>query len=204
MRSRRRWTRRRRRKRRREFRYLPEDETKLVTSYVTSRSWALLSPLFNRCRKPKILLRALFSEQAPRHQNCTSLLQQLHWLPISVRIKCDNTCMWYNAITGSAHSYLFEQLHLYSSSRPLRPSLDKRILKLLRFNCRTNGFRVLSHIGPSIWDYLTRTSKTLLLSLFSKANSRHFSFSNISVNQRGHSSISLSLSWTFVDVLVVW
>ena len=80
-----------------ERRYLPEDETKqLVTSYVFSRldyCNSLLSPLFNSCRKFKILLRALFSEQAPRHQNCTSLLQQLHWLPISVRIKCNTTCM---------------------------------------------------------------------------------------------------------------
>ena len=36
--------------------------------------------------------------RAPRHQNCTSLLQQLHWLPISERIKYKTACMCYKAI----------------------------------------------------------------------------------------------------------
>ena len=44
--------------------------------------------------------------RAPRHQNCTPLLQQLHWLPISEWIKYKTACICYNAITGSAPSYL--------------------------------------------------------------------------------------------------
>ena len=49
--------------------------------------------------------------RAPRHQNCTPLLQQLHWLPISERIKYKTACMCYNEITGSAPSYLSELLY---------------------------------------------------------------------------------------------
>ena len=89
--------------------------------------------------------------RAPRHQNCTPLLQQLHWFPISERIKYQTACMCYNAITGSAPSYLSELLHLYSPSRSLRSSSDTRMLKIQRFNRKTHGFRTFSHFGPHIW-----------------------------------------------------
>ena len=52
--------------------------------------------------------------RAPCHQNCTPLLQQLHWLPISERIKHKTACMCYNVITGSVPSYLSELQHSYS------------------------------------------------------------------------------------------
>ena len=87
-------------------------------------------------------------------QNCTPLLQQLHWLPISERIKYKTACMCYNAITSSALSYLSELLHLYSPSRSLRSSSDARMLKFQRFNRKTHGFRTFSHFGPHIWNNL--------------------------------------------------
>ena len=92
--------------------------------------------------------------RAPRHQKCTPLLQQLHWLPISERIKYKTACMCYNAITCSAPSYLTELLYLYSPSRSLRFSTDTRMLKIQRFNCKTHGFRTFSHFGPHIWNNL--------------------------------------------------
>ena len=92
--------------------------------------------------------------RARRHQNCTPLLQQLHWLPISERIKYKTACMCYNAITGSAPSYLSELLHLYSPSRSLRSSSDTRMLKIQCFYSKTHGFRTFSHFGPHIWNNL--------------------------------------------------
>ena len=62
--------------------------------------------------------------RAPCHQNCTPLLQELHWLPISERIKYKTACMCYNAITGSTPSYFSELLHLYSPSLSLHSSSD--------------------------------------------------------------------------------
>ena len=62
--------------------------------------------------------------------------------------------MCYNAITGSAPSYLSELLHLYSPSRSLRFSTDTRMLKLQRFNRKTHGFRTFSNFGPHIWNNL--------------------------------------------------
>ena len=82
------------------------------------------------------------------------LLQQLLWLPISYRTKYKTACMCYNAITGSAPSYLSEPLHLYSPSRSLRSSSDTRMLKIQRFNRKTHGFRIFSHFGSHIWNNL--------------------------------------------------
>ena len=89
--------------------------------------------------------------RAPRHQNCTPLLQQFHWLPISERIKYKTDCMCYKSITGSAPSYLSELLHLYNPSCSLRSSSDTCMLKIQRFNRKTHGFRTFSHFGPHIW-----------------------------------------------------
>ena len=88
--------------------------------------------------------------RAPCHQNGTPLLQQLHWLPISERIKYKT-------------AYLSEILHLYSPSRYLCSSLDTRILKLQRFNRKTHGFHTLA---PTSGTISPKTSGILLLSSF--------------------------------------
>ena len=95
--------------------------------------------------------------RAPRHQNCTPLLQQ--------RIKYKTVCMCYNAITGSGPSYLSELLHLCSPSRSLRSSSDTRMLKIQHFNRKTRGFHTFSHFGPHIWNNLPR-HQALCYSLF--------------------------------------
>ena len=118
-------------------RYLTEDAAKqLVTSCVLSGldyCNSLLMGTPNSVIQPMQKVQntaARLILRAPRHQNCTPLLQQLHWLPISERIKYKTACMCYNAITGSAPSYLSELLHLYSPSRSLRSSSDTRMLKI--------------------------------------------------------------------------
>ena len=116
--------------------------------------------------------------RAPRHQNCTPLLQQHHWLPISERIKYKTACMCYNAITGSAPSCLSELLHLYSPSRSLRSSPDTRMLKIQRFDRKTHGFRTFSHFGPHIWNNLLQDIRhSATLSSFKNGKLKTFLFS---------------------------
>ena len=43
---------------------------------------------------------------APRHHHATPLLEKLHWLPISERIKYKVACMCFSAINGSGPAYL--------------------------------------------------------------------------------------------------
>ena len=142
-------------------RYLTEDAAKqLVTFCVLSRldyCNSLLMGTLNSIIQPMQKVQntaACLILRAPCHQNCTPLLQQLHWLPVSEPIKYKTACMCYNTITGSASSYLSELLHLYSPSRSLRSSSDTRMPKIQRFNCKTHGFCTFSHFGPHIWNNL--------------------------------------------------
>ena len=51
---------------------------------------------------------------APRHHHSAPLLEKLHWLPISERIKYKVACMCFSAINGSGPAYLSELLHVYT------------------------------------------------------------------------------------------
>ena len=124
----------------------------------------------------------------PRHQRCTPLLQQLHWLPVSERIKYKTARMCYNSITGSAPSYLSELLQLYSPSRSLRSSSDTRpqtpTLQLQNSWLSLSPFSVLISGTTS-----PKISDTLILSFPSKTNSRHFSSLSISAEYYCHSPL---------------
>ena len=112
----------------------------------------------------RLFLRAL------RHQHCTPLLQQLHWLPISECIKYKTACTCYNSITGSAPSSLSELLQLSRPSHFLCSSSETCILKLQCFNYKTHGFHSFSYFGLHIWNNLPKMSDSVLLSLPSKTN----------------------------------
>ena len=111
--------------------------------------------------------------RASRHQNCTSLLQQLHWLAISERTKYKTACVCYNVITGFSPSYLSELLHLYS---PFRSSSDKRSSNSNASAAKPMAFALSHTSAPTSGTSSPKTSGSLLLSLLSKANSRNFSF----------------------------
>ena len=156
-------------------RYLTEDAAKqLVISCVLSRldyCNSLLMGTPNSVIQPmqkvqntaaRLILRAL------RHQNCTPLLQQLYWFPVYERIKYKTASMCYNAITGSAPSYLSDLLHLYSPSRSLRSSSDTHA-QLQCFNCKTHGFLTFSHFDRHIWNNLPPRHQALCYSLSSQS-----------------------------------
>ena len=90
---------------------------------------------------------------APRHQHSTPLLEKLHWLPISERIKYKLACMCFNvcvSVCGSGLAYLSELLHVYTPSRTLR-SCHTRMLKIQQYKRKkTHGFRTLSCFGSHI------------------------------------------------------
>ena len=84
----------------------------------------------------------------------TSILAQLHWLPVQARISYKIACLCFSSINSSAPDYLSDILHLYSPARSLRSSADTRLLKLPLFKCKTKGDRAFSHFGPSVWNSL--------------------------------------------------
>ena len=64
---------------------------------------------------------------ALRHHS-TPLLENMHWLPISERIKYKVACMCFSAINDSGPAYLSELLHISTPSHTLRSSSDTRML----------------------------------------------------------------------------
>ena len=130
----------------------------LVTSYILSRldycsgllmgtPHCVIQPL-----QKIINFVARLVLMAPRHQHSTPLLEKLHWLPISERIKYKVACMSFNDINGSGPAYLSELLHVYTPSPTLRSSSDIRMLKIQQYKRKTHGFRTFSCFGPDIWN----------------------------------------------------
>ena len=94
-------------------RFLTEDATKtLVTSYILSRldycNCLLMSTPNSVIQSLQKILNfaARLVLLAPRHHHSTPLLEKLHCLPISGRIKYKVACMCFNAIGGSGPAYL--------------------------------------------------------------------------------------------------
>ena len=84
----------------------------------------------------------------------TTLLFDLHWLPISSRIQYKIALTCFHIISGTAPPYLSELLHLYSSSRSLRSASDTRIFRVPRVCGRTLGERYFQYMEPVIWNSL--------------------------------------------------
>ena len=113
----------------------------------------------------------------PRHHHSTPLLEKVHWLPISERIKYKVACMCFSAITGSGPAYLSELLHVYAPSRTLRSSSDTRMLEIQQYKRKTHGFRTFSCFGPHIWNSLPQDLRHCSILSSFKAKLKTFLFS---------------------------
>ena len=80
-------------------------------------SWPdpILSTDLSRDLKKKNAARRIL--MTPRHQNSAPLLQKLHWLPLTERIKYKAACRCFHAVNGSGPAYLSELLPAYSPPR---------------------------------------------------------------------------------------
>ena len=144
--------------------FLTEDATKtLVTSYILSRldyCNCLLMGTPNSVIQPLQKIQNFAARLvllAPRHHHSTPLLEKLHWLPISERIKYKVACMCFIAVSGSGPAYFSELLHVYTPSCTLRSSSDTRMLEIQQYKrkTKTHGFRAFSCFGSHIWNSLS-------------------------------------------------
>ena len=126
-----------------------EDATKtLVTSYILSRldyCNCLLMGTPNSVIQPLQKIQNFAARLvllAPRHHHATPLLEKLHWLPISERIKYKVACMCFSAINGSGPAYLsnccMSTLRLVNYALLLTPACWK--------SNNTNAISWLSHL----------------------------------------------------------
>ena len=165
-------------------RFLTEDATKtLVTSFILSRldyCNCLLIGTPNSVIQPLQKIQNFAARLvllAPRHHHATPLLEKLHWLPISERIKYKVACMCFSAINGSGPAYLSELLHVYTPSRTLRSSSDTRMLEIQQYKRKTHGFCTFSCFGPHIWNSLPQDLRHCATLSSFKAKLKTFLFS---------------------------
>ena len=92
--------------------------------------------------------------KAPKREHVTTLLVDLHWLPVERRVQCKIATTCFSVITGTAPPYMSDLLELYTSSRTLRSSAGTRIFCVPNRRKRFQGQRAFSFTGPSIWNNL--------------------------------------------------
>ena len=102
----------------------------------------------------------------------TSLLQRLHWLPITQRIKYKTAVLTFKALHSGKPSYLSDLLIPYCPSRNLRSSSSN--LLVIPDIRSSIGRRSFSFHAPSLWNSLPDSLRTTTtLSTFCKGLKTH-------------------------------
>ena len=116
--------------------------------------------------------------RAPFRQPTTPLLYQLHWLPVSERIKYKIGCICFHVVNGTAPSYISEILPRKQTLPSLRSANDTRLLEAGAYKRKRQGYRALSFYGPFFWNELPHAIRHCqTLSYF---NSKYFAVTSLS------------------------
>ena len=114
---------------------------------------------------------------APRQHHSAPLLEKLHWLPISERIKYKVTCMCFSAVSVSGPAFHSQLLHVCTLSHTLCSSSDTHMLEIQQYKCKTHGFHTFSCFGPHIWNSLPQDLRHCSTLSSFKAKLKTFLFS---------------------------
>ena len=95
---------------------------------------------------------------ANKHESATNCLKSLHWLPVRERVKFKILCLVFNALKGSAPTYL-QNLITPSSTRRAGLRSNSKLLKLEipRTKHKTFAARSFSYLGPYWWNQVDKT-----------------------------------------------
>ena len=103
----------------------------------------------------------------PRFSHISSyMLEQLHWLPLTARIQLKVLVLICRSYSGLAPKYLcclVRRPISATSHRPLR-SLDRLDLLVPRARTAMAKSRAFAFIGPSLWNELPSSTRSLILS----------------------------------------
>ena len=120
-----------------------------VLNDIAKRNLAELQHVQN-CLAHVVLAVPHFSPSIP-------LLRQLHWLPVTYRIKFKLSTLTYRALTTQQPPYLASLLHLSNIPRQLRSSISQLIVPKTKLNL---GKHVFSVAAPRVRNDLPITLKT--------------------------------------------
>ena len=93
---------------------------------------------------------------APKHCHITPLLQQLHWLPIRLRIEFKILLIIFKLLQGSAPKYLIDLISVLRPSRYdlLRNNMGSFFEHRKRFTKVNMGDRSFMAAAPRLWNSL--------------------------------------------------
>ena len=96
----------------------------------------------------------------PRDHHITPVLFRLHWLPVEARILFKILMFTFKAYHKIAPSYINELVHHYNPDRSLRSSAYN-LLEVPRVRLKTYGDRAFSVVGPTEWNKLPASLRSL-------------------------------------------
>ena len=88
-----------------------------------------------------------------KYEHITPVLQQLHWLPVKVRIDYKIGLIVFKCLHDLAPSYLSDLLKPYQPTRSLR-SASRDMLQVPRSRLCTFGDRAFATFAPRLWNNL--------------------------------------------------
>ncbi|XP_078357750.1 uncharacterized protein LOC144642610 [Oculina patagonica] len=131
----------------------------LVHAFVSSELDHCNSLLYN---VPKYALKKLQSVQnaaarlitcSRKYDHITPILKELHWLPVSERIKFKILLLTFKTLHQQSPIYIQDLLTHYQPSRTLRSSHSSR-LNPVKFHLKSYGSRAFAVSSPELWNSL--------------------------------------------------
>ena len=89
-----------------------------------------------------------------KREHITPILKQLHWLPVSFRVVFKILVLAFNAVHGTAPSYLCDLVNVCKPGRTLRSSSEAYLLEEPRTRLQSGGDRAFSKAAPVLWNRL--------------------------------------------------
>ena len=124
-----------------------------VTSILDHCNFLLYNIPKNIIKKLQSVQNATAITRSRWCDHITPILLDLHWLPVSERIKFKILLLTFKALHQQSPTYIQDLITRYSPSRSLRSS-STLSLNPVSFNLKTYGSRAFSVSAPELWNIL--------------------------------------------------